>query len=80
MAENGQQNPQISAEGQFTVQVRVEQLNGSIFVVLSISCGPIANALWVDAKTARAIATAIRDGAANAETTLVKPLSLVQPS
>jgi hypothetical protein len=73
MAENGTPKPAISADGQFAVQVRVEQVEQQILVVLGISCGPIAQSLYVDPKTARVIGQTLRDAAANAETTLVKP-------
>lgn len=73
MAENGTPKPAISADGQFAVQVRVEQVGQAIFVVLGISCGPIAQSLYVDPETARVIGQTLLDAAANAKTTLVKP-------
>jgi ABC-type enterobactin transport system permease subunit len=64
----------------FAVQVRVEQVREMILVVLSFSCGPIAFASYLEPKIARQIAMTIRDAAASAETTLVKPPSaLVNP-
>jgi hypothetical protein len=59
----------------FAVQVRVEQVGEMIMVVLGFSCGPMAFSAYLEPKIARQIAMTIRDGAANAETTLVKPPS-----
>jgi hypothetical protein len=64
----------------FAVNIRVEQVKETILVVLGFSCGPMAFAAYLEPKIARQIAMTIRDAAASAETTLVKPPSaLVNP-
>jgi hypothetical protein len=78
MAENGAPQPAqpaISADGQFAVQVRVEQVGDMIMVILGLSCGPIAQSVYLEPKIANVVAQTIRNAVASAETTIVKPNS-----